>query len=90
MWTLVQYGSPHYLEVDKGSNYTSEEFRKSVTAAGIELKETSIEMRGAICTVELYHTLLRRAYKFIRDIMDKGTTNDYCFCMAVLEIISTM
>lgn len=91
LWSMTYMGPPDFLAVDQGSAYISDEMKRNLEATGIQLEEAPIESPGSIGIVERYHAPLRRAYKTLRESLNKEDTSDAdCLRMAVYASNATM
>lgn len=62
-WTLLYTGFPDSVKADSGSVFTSKEWNKLVSDAGIAIEITPVESSNSMGVGERYHDPLRRIFR---------------------------
>ncbi|CCU76925.1 integrase and RNaseH domain-containing protein [Blumeria hordei DH14] len=88
-WIDVYLGPPDYIMHDAGTNFASDEFRKSAKSMAINVKEVPIEAHNSIGKVERYHAPLYRAFEVILEELQDKTNLDLILQMAIKAINDT-
>lgn len=90
MWSLIYLGPPEYLLVNRGTAFTSKEFKKSLEAFDVRLEEAQIETSSAIGAAEWYCAPLRLAFEKFRVDTDRETSYQDCLQLLVFAVNRTM
>ena len=64
-WVSVYPGYPDVIKTDQGSVFTSSEFLKLSTMAGVKIELSGVESHNSLSAGEKYHDPLRRIYEKI-------------------------
>lgn len=76
--------------MDQGTNFIAIEFVKSANTEVSTVPPTPIESPSTMSDVELYHALLRAAFKKIRDFLPSGESDSDCLPMGLKAVNDTI
>lgn len=82
IWMMTYFGYPVVLVVDKGPQFTGNEWNSLTHNAGIEVHSSGVESHNAIAPGERYHLYIRRVFRKVRTSMTQ-ISDDLALTVAV-------